>query len=85
MFFCKSSSFAMRAPSGIGIADEDDTSEDEDSGVSLEDDFASPLEEELSWDSEGSSIELPAEVEELSSPHAANSNAEEIKTGRIFL
>jgi hypothetical protein len=81
----------MRVPSGTGIADEDDTSEEDDSGVSLnedsplKDELVPVLEDELSWDSEDSSIELPAEVEELSSPHAANSNAEEIKKGRIFL
>jgi len=61
--------------------------DDEDLAVSFfeDEDLASPLEDELSWDSEDSSIEVFAEVDELSSPHAANRNAEEIKKGRIFL
>lgn len=61
--------------------------DDDDLAVSFfeDEDFALPLEDELSWDSEDSSVEVFAEVEELSSPHAANRNAEEIKKGRIFL
>ena len=61
--------------------------DDEDSAVSFfeDEDLASPLEDELSRDSEDSSVEVFAEVEELSSPHAANRNVEEIKKGRIFL
>ena len=61
--------------------------DDDDLAVSFfeDEDLALPLEDELSWDSEDSSIEVFAEVEELSSPHAANRNAEEIKKGRIFL
>ena len=61
--------------------------DDDDLAVSFfeDEDFASPLEDELSWNSEDSSIEVFAEVDELSSPHAANRNAEEIKKGRIFL
>lgn len=50
-----------------------------------DEDLEPSLEDELSWDSEDSSIEVFAEVDELSSPHAANRNAEEIKKGRIFL
>lgn len=50
-----------------------------------DEDLEPSLEDELSWDSEDSSVEGSAEVEELSSPHAANRNAEEIKKGRIFL
>ena len=50
-----------------------------------DEDLEPSLEDELSWDSEDSSVEVFAEVEELSSPHAANRNAEEIKKGRIFL
>lgn len=70
--------------------DEDLTSsffDDEDLAVSFfeDEESASSLEDELSWDSEDSSVEGSAEVEELSSPHAANRNAEEIKKGRIFL
>ena len=61
--------------------------DDDDLAVSFfeDEDLASPLEDELSWDSEDSSVEGSAEVDELSSPHAANRNAEEIKKGRIFL
>jgi hypothetical protein len=46
------------------------------------------LDDELSPSSteeEDSSAEGSAEAEELSSPHAANSNAEKINTGRNFL
>ena len=50
-----------------------------------DEDLEPSLEDELSWDSEDSSVEVFAEVDELSSPHAANRNAEEIKKGRIFL
>ena len=50
-----------------------------------DEDLEPSLEDELSRDSEDSSVEGSAEVEELSSPHAANRNAEEIKKGRIFL
>lgn len=61
--------------------------DDDDLAVSFfeDEESASSLEDELSWDSEDSSVEGSAEVEELSSPHAANRNAEEIKKGRIFL
>ena len=61
--------------------------DDDDLAVSFfeDEESASSLEDELSWDSEDSSVEVFAEVEELSSPHAANRNAEEIKKGRIFL
>jgi hypothetical protein len=50
-FFSKSASFAARVPSGITI-EEDDTSEDEDFGASLDEDLESSFveDEDLSVD-----------------------------------
>jgi hypothetical protein len=99
MFFSRSSSFAARSPSegwpdedvaGLVLLEEElpeDFLDEEDfvSPFFEDEESASSLEDELSWDSEESSIEVFAEVDELSSPHATNRNAEEIKKGRIFL
>ena len=80
----------MRAPSGTTT-----TNEDEDSGASLDEDFSSLTldddfssfldDEDLSEDfseEEDSSEDGSTEVEELSSPQAANINADEIKRAR---
>jgi hypothetical protein len=68
------------------LTEDEELSED----FSLDEDLASPFSEEeesspSSTEEEDSSAEGSAEAEELSSPHAANRNAEEIKKGRIFL
>ena len=85
-----SSFFVEEELASLFVDDEDLASvffDDDDLAVSFfeDEDFALPLEDELSWDSEDSSVEVFAEVDELSSSHAANRNAEEIKKGRIFL
>ena len=81
----------MRVPSGTAT-----TNEDEDSGASLDEDFSSLTldddfffffldDEDLSEDfseEEDSSEDGSTEVEELSSPQAANISADEIKRAR---
>jgi hypothetical protein len=97
-------SFAARVPSGSTIEDEE-TSEDEDFGDSLEEDLESSFAEEEDFpedfsldedlppfldeedlasfsEEEDSSEEGSAEVEELSSPQAANINVDKIKSAR---